>query len=205
MDAGRGLGGRSAFDEQYEQARAGSAAHEDWAQVRSWANFSLFFYSCIPTGLHGPTCIFWANLTPFALQHGGESGTFAGGVRGDHPSWGAADRYGSDSGYASSDGRHPQYHPAWGADDGHGGDSGYARTQHGSDSGYASADGRRPRWDQDFTEHLGGWHAPARPLPEVNRPDGPQLQSPRQPQSPQSPQVRKTPRWPRNWANFSLL
>jgi hypothetical protein len=24
--------------------------------------------SCIPTGTHGPTCIFWADLTPFALQ-----------------------------------------------------------------------------------------------------------------------------------------
>jgi hypothetical protein len=34
---------------------------------RSWANFSLF-YSYIPTGMHGPTCIFWANLTPFSLQ-----------------------------------------------------------------------------------------------------------------------------------------
>ena len=22
-------------------------------------------YSCIPTGMHGPTSIFWANLTPF--------------------------------------------------------------------------------------------------------------------------------------------
>ena len=26
------------------------------------------FSSCIPTGMHGPTCIFWANLTPFSLQ-----------------------------------------------------------------------------------------------------------------------------------------
>ena len=34
---------------------------------RSWANFSLV-YSCIPTGMHGPTCIFWANLTPFSLK-----------------------------------------------------------------------------------------------------------------------------------------
>ena len=25
------------------------------------------FYSCIPTGMHGPTCIFWANLTLFSL------------------------------------------------------------------------------------------------------------------------------------------
>jgi hypothetical protein len=27
------------------------------------------FYRCIPTGMHGPTCIFWANLTPFSLKH----------------------------------------------------------------------------------------------------------------------------------------
>ena len=26
------------------------------------------FYSCIPTGMHGPTCIFWANLTPFSRK-----------------------------------------------------------------------------------------------------------------------------------------
>jgi hypothetical protein len=24
-------------------------------------------YSCIPTGMHVPTCIFWVNLTPFSL------------------------------------------------------------------------------------------------------------------------------------------
>ena len=31
-------------------------------------------YACIPTGMHGPTCIFWTNLTPFSLvgQHRGE-------------------------------------------------------------------------------------------------------------------------------------
>ena len=33
---------------------------------RIWANFSL--YCCITTGIHGPTCIFWANLTPPSLQ-----------------------------------------------------------------------------------------------------------------------------------------
>jgi hypothetical protein len=26
------------------------------------------FYSCIPTGIRGSTCFFWANLTPFSLQ-----------------------------------------------------------------------------------------------------------------------------------------
>ena len=25
------------------------------------------FYRCITTGMHGPTCIYWANLTPFSL------------------------------------------------------------------------------------------------------------------------------------------
>ena len=33
---------------------------------RSWANSSLS--RCVFTGMHGPTCIFWANLTPFSLQ-----------------------------------------------------------------------------------------------------------------------------------------
>jgi hypothetical protein len=33
---------------------------------RSWANFNL--YGCSPTGMHGPACTFWADLTPFSLQ-----------------------------------------------------------------------------------------------------------------------------------------
>ena len=33
---------------------------------RCWANFSL--YRCIPIGMHGPTCVFWANLTACSLQ-----------------------------------------------------------------------------------------------------------------------------------------
>jgi hypothetical protein len=28
------------------------------------------FHSCVSTGMHGPTYIFWANLTPFALKSG---------------------------------------------------------------------------------------------------------------------------------------
>jgi lysine-specific demethylase 8 len=36
--------------------------------IRSRANFSLFFFSCIPACMHGPTCIFWASLTPFSLE-----------------------------------------------------------------------------------------------------------------------------------------
>ena len=29
------------------------------------------FYSRIPTGMYGPTCISWANLTPFSLRRCG--------------------------------------------------------------------------------------------------------------------------------------
>ena len=52
---------------------------------RSWANFSPFIaYSCIPTGMHpGPTCIFWANLTPFSHQpRGGRPGALPRPVQG---------------------------------------------------------------------------------------------------------------------------
>ena len=34
---------------------------------RSWANFSLLSLY-IPTGMYGPTCIFWASLTPLSPQ-----------------------------------------------------------------------------------------------------------------------------------------
>ena len=44
-------------------AFAGVRKTPNWP--RSWANFSL--YSCIPTGMHWPTCIFWANLTTFSI------------------------------------------------------------------------------------------------------------------------------------------
>jgi hypothetical protein len=27
-----------------------------------------FINDCVPAGMHGPTCVFWANLTPFWLQ-----------------------------------------------------------------------------------------------------------------------------------------
>jgi hypothetical protein len=38
--------------------------------ARSWANFSLLqLYARRNTGTHGPTWIFWANLTPFSLQY----------------------------------------------------------------------------------------------------------------------------------------
>jgi hypothetical protein len=29
---------------------------------------SSAFYSCTTTGMHGPTCMFWAKLTPFSIQ-----------------------------------------------------------------------------------------------------------------------------------------
>ena len=36
---------------------------------RSWANFhTLQLYGCIPTGMHGPACIVWANLTHFSVE-----------------------------------------------------------------------------------------------------------------------------------------
>jgi hypothetical protein len=35
---------------------------------RSWPTSA--FCSCIPTGMHGPTCIFWTILTPFSPQLG---------------------------------------------------------------------------------------------------------------------------------------
>jgi dGTP triphosphohydrolase len=36
-----------------------------WPEVGS----TSAFYSSCPTGMHGPTCIVWANLTPFSLKH----------------------------------------------------------------------------------------------------------------------------------------
>jgi hypothetical protein len=45
------------------QLKAGHREH-DASQVKG----TSAFYSCIPTGMPGPTCIFWTNLTPFPLQ-----------------------------------------------------------------------------------------------------------------------------------------
>jgi hypothetical protein len=39
------------------------------------------FFSCIPAGMHGPTCIFWANLTRFSLQGCGWQRSDRGDVR----------------------------------------------------------------------------------------------------------------------------
>jgi hypothetical protein len=38
---------------------------------------TLVFHSCVPTGMDGPTCIFWANLTPFSPQRTLERGAAA--------------------------------------------------------------------------------------------------------------------------------
>jgi hypothetical protein len=56
--------GRMAFDTVVSQVRKTPS----WP--RSWANVSLFLYgcSCVPTAMHGPTCIVWASLTPFSRQ-----------------------------------------------------------------------------------------------------------------------------------------
>jgi hypothetical protein len=44
-------------------------------------------YSCIPIGMHGPTCIFWANLTPFALIGTPRSPRGAATGRGQPRTW----------------------------------------------------------------------------------------------------------------------
>ena len=46
--------------------KLGSQVRKTPSWPRSWANFSLL--QLIPTGMHGPTCIFCANLTPFSLS-----------------------------------------------------------------------------------------------------------------------------------------
>ena len=53
----RGGGGRSARRRRRRRAAGGTARPVARA-----------FYSCTPTGMHGPVCIFWGNLTPFSLQ-----------------------------------------------------------------------------------------------------------------------------------------
>ena len=64
------------------QGAAGAGGGGGMTQVRprNWANFSPAAFdtltarhvdSCIPTEMHGPACIVWANLTPFSLQYSG--------------------------------------------------------------------------------------------------------------------------------------
>ena len=58
---------------------AGSSAprwrpRQERHQVGPEVGSTSAFYRCIPTRVHGPTCIFWANLTPFSLQADAEGG-----------------------------------------------------------------------------------------------------------------------------------
>jgi hypothetical protein len=50
------------------QVRKTSAADGERRQVGPEVGPTAALYSCIPTGMHGPTCIFWANLTAFSRQ-----------------------------------------------------------------------------------------------------------------------------------------
>jgi hypothetical protein len=43
-------------------ARKDAKSAQKLGQLQSF----MAFYSCIPTEMHGPTCVFWANLTPFS-------------------------------------------------------------------------------------------------------------------------------------------
>jgi hypothetical protein len=59
--------------EQLKRAEQILTEFERGAQVRktpSWPEVgpTSAFYSCVPTGMHGPTCIFWGNLTPSSVQ-----------------------------------------------------------------------------------------------------------------------------------------
>ena len=62
----RGLGAGAAADGRRLPARAGAGVHaagEKERQVGPAVGPTAAFSGCIPTGMHGPTCIFWANLT----------------------------------------------------------------------------------------------------------------------------------------------
>ena len=48
------------------------------------------FHGCTRTGMHGPTSIFWANLTPFSLQFGSIASPFRTGASAGAGSEGAA-------------------------------------------------------------------------------------------------------------------
>ena len=65
---------RLLFYEPFKPHLKGIISFQEMQQVRktpSWPSLGVetsAFYSGIPTGIHGPTCIFWANLTTFSLQ-----------------------------------------------------------------------------------------------------------------------------------------
>ena len=50
-------------------ATAGKQVRQTPCWPRSWPTIlSAALYGCISTGMRGPTCIFWANLTLFSLE-----------------------------------------------------------------------------------------------------------------------------------------
>jgi hypothetical protein len=56
-------------DEFYAyMAEQATQSEKDTMQVGPEVGPTSAFYGCIPFGMHGPTCIFWANLTPFSLK-----------------------------------------------------------------------------------------------------------------------------------------
>jgi hypothetical protein len=58
--------GKYTTSDPYVRLALGAKVRKTPSWPRSWANFSLF--SCVPAGIRGPTCIFWANLTAFSRK-----------------------------------------------------------------------------------------------------------------------------------------
>ena len=54
------------FFSALDWARVLAKVSEKARRVRPEVGPASAFSSCIPTGMHGPCCIFWANLTAFA-------------------------------------------------------------------------------------------------------------------------------------------
>jgi hypothetical protein len=50
-----------------DRGAAGTASEKE-GQVGPEVGPSSAFYRCMPTGMHGPTCTLWANLTLFSRQ-----------------------------------------------------------------------------------------------------------------------------------------
>ena len=66
---GENPGANGLKETAFTPMQAASQVRRTPSWPRSWANFSLLWmYSNIPTGMHRPTCIFWANLTPLSLH-----------------------------------------------------------------------------------------------------------------------------------------
>jgi hypothetical protein len=43
-------------------------SEKDAVSAQKLGHATAAFYRCIPTAMRGPTCIFWADLTPFSLE-----------------------------------------------------------------------------------------------------------------------------------------